>query len=186
MTVTRHIAQHTPHRLAQAAAPKTAQLVRITEHQAGNRYTARPVAFDALGDTETVGETTLTVVNFAEPADAEGFVPPGTDALAVDAGGRWIVYLPPPASAVFCAKVVASAGGAAYTVREQAATGAGTFEDAEGMAAVTAYNLAELSAGPGAAVDDDTIVLVLAVTDTGSPPTVRFVFDHPVYAKYLD
>jgi len=175
--MTRHIAQRTPLRLAQAAAPKAAQLVRITDHQAGNRYTARPIAFDALGDTETVGEAALTVVNLAEPADAGGRVPAGTDALAVDAGGRWIVYLPPPASAVFCARVVAAAGGAAYTVREQAATG---------MIDVTAYNLAELSAGPGGAVDDDAIVLVLALTDTDDPPTVRFVFDHPVYAKYLD
>jgi hypothetical protein len=47
-------------------------------------------------------------------------------------------------------------------------------------------NLSELSLGPGAAVPVGQIVVVLATTDTGSPPTVRYHFDHPMYAKYLD
>ena len=175
-------------RWAQAAGSKAAQLVRITEHLDGNRYTARPIAFDAAGGTETVGSDTLTVTNLAEPADAEGEVPADTDALAIDVGGRWVVFLrPEPESAVaFPAKVTASQGDAAYTIREQVATGAGTFADAPGATDLTAHNLAELSLGPGAGVDNGSIVIVLAVMDNGDPPAARYVFDHPVYAKYLD
>ena len=87
-------------------------------------------------------------------------------------------------ASVFPAKVVAAVSGAAYTVREQSCTGAGTFADKSGTSNVTAYNLAELSLGPGGAVAVGTIVLATAITDTGN--TTRYIFDHPVYAKYLD
>jgi len=173
-------------RWAQASASKAAQLVRVVAHVAGNRYTARPISFDAAGGTEIIGTETLSVVNLAEPADADGQVQPNTDAVAVDVGGRWVVFLRPIPAAFFPAKVIASQGDGAYTVREQIATGAGTFADAPGAPDLTAYNLAELSLGPGAAVDDGTIVLVLTVMDNGNPPVARYVFDHPAYAKYLD
>lgn len=173
-------------RWAQASGAKAAQLIRIVEHSEGNRYTARPIAFDAQGGTETIGEETLTVTNLAEPADADGQVQSDIDAVAIDVGGRWVVFLRPVPGAAFPAKVTASQGNAAYTVREQVATGGGAFADAPGATNLTAHNLAELSLGPGAAVDNDTIVLVLTVMDNGNPPTARYVFDHPVYAKYLD
>jgi len=48
-----------------------------------------------------------------------------------------------------------------------------------------AHNLAELTLGCGAAVDDGAIVVVSRLTDSGTPSTERYVFDHPVYAKYL-
>ena len=172
-------------RWAEASDGQRAQLVRVTAHDSGNRYTARPIAFNALGETELVGTKTLTVTNLAEPANAGGSVPADTNALAVDAGGRWIVFLRQSADS-FPAKVVAAQAGAAYTVRRQVATGAGTFADAPGATDLTAHNLAELSLGPGAAVDADTIVLVQVLTDNGTPPTARYVFDHPAYAKYLD
>ena len=174
------------HRWAQAGGGKHARLVRLTAGAGGNRYAARPVAFAETGGTETVGETTLTVTNLAEPADAAGGVPAGTDALAISVEGRWVVFIRAASAAAFPARVVAAIGGAAYTVREQAATGAGTFADAPGTIDLAAFNLAELSLGAGSAVDAGTIVLVLATTDTGAPPTVRYVFDHPAYAKYLD
>ncbi len=173
-------------RWEQVAASKAAQLVRIVALEAGNQYTAKPIAFDEAGATEIVGAETLTVVNLAEPADEGGQVPPDTDAVAVDVGGKWVVFVRRASAALFPARIVASIGGAAYTVREQVSTGAGTFADAPGAADVTAHNLAELSLGPGAAVENDTIVLVLAVTGNGAPPTIRYVFDHPAYAKYLD
>lgn len=173
-------------RWAEVSGAKAAQLVRITAHDDGNRYTARPIVFDAMGGTNIVGNQTLLVTNLAEPADANGQVPPDTDAVAIDVGGRWVVFLRPIAGAFFPAKVIASQGSAAYTVREQVATGAGTFTNAPGATDLTAHNLAELSLGPGAAVDNDTIVLVLTILDNGNPPTARYVFDHPAYAKYLD
>ncbi len=170
---------------AEVSASRAAQLVRITAHEESNRYTARPIAFNAVGETETVGDDTLTVTNLAEPTGTDGQVSADTDAVAIDVGGRWIVFIRPVGSAIFPAKVTASQGSAAYTVREQVATGAGTFTDAPGATNLTAHNLAELSLGPGAAVTDDTIVLILTVMDNSTPPTVRYVFDHPTYAKYL-
>ena len=171
-------------RWSQAAGTRAAQLVRITGHDAGNRYVARPIVFAQSGQTELHGAATLTVVNLAEPADAAGQVPAGTDALTIDAGGQWVVFIR-SAAAAFPARVVSAEGGAAYLVREQACTGPGTFADATGAADLPAWNLAELSLGPGAAVDAGTIVPVFALVQPGQPSVLRYVFDHPVYAKYL-
>ena len=173
-------------RWTQASSAKAAKLVRIVDHIDGNRYTVRPIAFDAEGGTEAIGEETMIVTNLAEPADADGGIQPDTEAVAIDTGGRWVVFLRPVPGAFFPAKVVSSQGDGAYIVREQTATGAGTFADVAGAADLTAHNLAELSLGPGAAVDSNTIVLVLTLTDNGIPPMARYVFDRPMYAKYLD
>ncbi len=173
-------------RLAQAAGKRPAQLVRITDYDEDNRYTARPIEFDADGDTATVGAATLTVVNLAEPTNTPGQIPDDTDAVAIDVGGRWVVFVRPPSSACFPAKVMSSQSNAAYAVREQVATGAGTFANASGAINVTAHNLAELSLGDGDALDNGVIVTVFVILDNGGPPTVRYIFDHPVYAKYLD
>ncbi|GAH27073.1 unnamed protein product, partial [marine sediment metagenome] len=115
----------------------------------------------------------------------DGQVPPDTDAVALDVEGRWVVFVRPP-GAVFPGKVTGSGGDAAYTVLEQVVTGPGTFADKEDAVAVTAHNLAELSLGPGAAVDTGTIVMVATLLDNDEPPNLRYVFDHPAYAKYLD
>jgi len=89
-----------------------------------------------------------------------------------------------PSMRTFPAKVVSSQGSAAYTVREQAITAAGSFVDKAGTSNVTAKNLAELTLGTGSAVDTGEIVLVTSVIDqTGG---MRYIFDHPAYAKYLD
>ena len=171
---------------AEVSGNKAAQLVRLTAHDEDNRYTARPIAFDAQGGTDVVGTAALTVTNLGEAVDSKVRVPADTDAIAIDAGGRWVVFIRPPSLTVFLAKVIASLGGSGYTVREQVATGAATFADAPGAANVTAHNLAELSLGSGAAVDNGTILIVRATLDNGNPPTTRYVFDHPAYAKYLD
>jgi len=173
-------------RWSQTSGARSARLVRITEYEEANRYTARPVGFTESGDTEIVGSETLTVINLAEPADAGGEVPVETEAVALDVGGRWVVFVRPAPAAMFPAEVKAWQSPAVYTVREQIITYSGALTDAPGAADVTAYNLAELSLGPGAAVDNGTIVLVMILMDNGSPPTARYVFDHPTYAKYLD
>jgi hypothetical protein len=178
------------YRLGQVGHAWGVQLVRIVELVADNRYTAMPVEFAPDGSTQQAEATTLTVTNLAEPADQPGEVPADTEAVALDVEGRWIVFLKPQqdggGSTIFPAKVVESLGNAAYSVLEQVCTGTGSFANKSGAQAVTAHNLAELSLGPGAAVDDGTIVLVSVLTDTGQPPTARYVFDHPAYAKYLD
>jgi len=173
------------HRLAQVGSAAGVRLVRITQLVEKNLYLARPVEFDENGYTQFVGTDTMTVTNLAEPADSDGQLPPDTEAVAVDVEGRWVVFVRQSA-AMFVARVIDSLGSAAYQVREQVATGPGTFCDKTGAADVTACNLAELSLGPGAAVEDDAIVLVTILRDTGTPPVLRYVFDHPAYAKYLD
>ncbi len=180
------------YRLQQIGQTIGVQLIRITELDEDNRYTARPIEFDASGETQFAGEETLVVTNLAEPADQSGEVPAGSEAIALDLEGRWVVFLAPASDeeetsgGCFPAEVIASLGNAAYTVREQSPTGAGTFAGKGGTQNVTAYNLAELSLGPGAAVDTGEIVLVKSMADTGSPTTTRFFFDHPAYAKYLN
>jgi len=174
------------YRLAQVGERLGVQLVRITAQKSDNRYTARPLEFDEDGEAVFAEETTLTVTNLGEPADQAGQVPVGTDAVALDVEGRWVIFLRQSETGTFPAKITDSQGSAAYTLREQVATGPGQFANKTGTSDITAYNLAELSLGPGAAVDNDTIVMVSLLLDTGDPPTVRYVFDHPVYAKYLD
>ena len=86
----------------------------------------------------------------------------------------------------FPAKVVSADGSATYTMREQTLTAQGDFIDKAGTQNLSARNLAELSLGPGAAVDTGTIGLVTILLDTATPPNIHYVFDHPAYAKYLD
>ncbi len=177
------------YRLAQVGQAVGVQLVRLVEVVENNRYSAVPIEFASDGTTQQVEDGTLTVTNLAEPADQTGQVPADTEAVALDVEGRWIVFLkpqPPEGSISFPAKVTDSLGAAAYSVLEQVCTGSGSFTDKSGAETVTAHNLAELSLGPGAAVDDGTIVMVTVLNDTGQPPTARYVFDHPAYAKYLD
>jgi len=173
-------------RFAQLGASSGVMLVRLTAPEEGNRYEARPIEFDEDDETQFVGQDTLTVTNLAEPVDISGQIDANTDAVAVDVEGRWIVFVRPTSNPVFPAKVTGSQGDGAYAVLEQVPTGLGTYANKQGATQVTAQNLAELSLGPGAAVDTGTIVLVSAVADTGNPPVVRYMFDHPAYAKYLD
>ena len=98
----------------------------------------------------------------------------------------WSPAAPDAALVSFPAKVTAALGDEKYTVIEQIIDGDGNFANKPGASGVTARNLAELSLGPGGAVPTGTIVQVTAMVDTGDPPTMRYIFDHPTYAKYLD
>ena len=173
-------------RLARVPSATGVQLVRLLQLDRANRYTARPIEFDSQGDTVSAGEEALGVTNLAEPADSAGQIPEDIDAVALDVEGRWVVFVRPPGSRTFPARVVASRGGSAYVVREQIAARDGTFQDRTGASNLTAHNLAELSLGIGAAVDPDAIVPVSVLLDRGDPPATRYVFDHPAYARYLD
>ncbi len=172
--------------LAQAGGVRGVQLVRIGEVDSGNCYQARPAEFDSSGELATIDGSTLTVTNIAETPDSAGQVPAGSHACAVDVEGRWIVHLSPPSTSVFPAKVISADGGATYTVREQQISGTDTLSDAAGAVDVPARNLSELTLGPGGAVDVGAIVLVCPRPDAASPATLRYLFDHPVYARYLD
>ncbi len=171
--------------LAQVGSGYGVQLVRLTSVLEENRYNAKAVEFETDGSTKLVSSEIFTVTNLAEPADTTGQVPEDTDAVAVDVEGKWVVFVRPSTPAAFPARVVSSQGSAVYTVKEQVITGSSTFQDKSGASNLNAINLAELTIGSGAAVDDDTKVLVREVRDNGDPPTSRYVFDHPTYAKYL-
>ncbi|MDY6913368.1 MAG: hypothetical protein SVT52_02775 [Planctomycetota bacterium] len=176
------------YRLAQIGDPSGIRLVRIQQLHQNNQYTAAPIEFDDDGATQLVDDGAMIVTNLAEPADEPGQVPAETDAVALDVEGRWIVFLRQAGTttSAFASRVVSSQSGAAYTVRPQLLEGSGEFSDDPEASDITASNLAELSLGPGAAVDVDTIVLITMLMDEGNPPTVRYFFDHPAYAKYLD
>lgn len=178
------------YRLAQIGDTTGVRLVRVVEVIQHNRYRGRAVEFASGGGLQFADDGTISVTNLAEPADRAGQIPAGTDAVSIDVEGRWVVFLKPdppaPAAPCFPAKVVASLGQAAYSVREQVCTGEGLFANKPSAPLLTACNLAELSLGPGAALDDDMIVLAMPIADSADPQTVRYVFDHPAYAKYLD
>jgi len=173
------------YRLAQIGSPNGIRLMRILELHQDNRYRAQAVEFDD-GSPQLVDTDTTIVTNLAEPADCPGQVPADTDAVALDVEGRWVVFLRRPAAAAFVVRILSSEGGAEYMARPQVVQPSGEFADESGASDVVATNLAELSLGPGAAVDVGTKVLVSSLPDTGSPPTIRYFFDHPAYAKYLD
>ncbi len=173
-------------RLVQTGGGGRVRLVRLTGLDAGNRYTARAIEYDAEGALQYATSEERVVTNLAEPADTDGRLPADTDAVAIDVEGRWIVHLSPAGTALFPARVVSSSGGATYTVRPQTWDSSGELTDRGGSVDLTAKNLAELSLGPGGAVDADTIVLVAPLTDEAETPTARYVFSHPAYAKYLD
>lgn len=172
-------------RLGQEGSAGGLRLVRLVSLNQANRYNARLIEFAADGSTQEVAADLLTVTNLAEPANAAGSVPGGTEAFAMDVEGRWVVFVRQVPSAVFLAKVKASLGQSLYSVREQDCTGVRTLTDRSGVYDLPAINLAELSLGDGAAVDVGTFVLVRSITDAASPATLRYVFDHPVYAKYI-
>ena len=174
------------YRLGQIGNPIGIQLVRLIELDQDNLYNAKPIEFDDNGQTCIAEDTTITVTNLAEPADSDGIVPVNTDGVAIDVEGRWVVFLRPAQTSSFPGKVISSQGSAKYILRQQVFDANGNFIDEQGTDDFTARNLAELSLGPGAAVDNSTIVLVAPLLDRLSQSGFRYVFDHPAYAKYLD
>jgi hypothetical protein len=176
-------------RLAQVGSSMGVQLVQISGLSGGNRYQADPVEFGPDHATRLAGADPITVTNLAEPADSDGVLPAGTEAVAIDVEGFWIIYVRPSATASslsFAARVAGSLGGAMYRLVEQVSEGATGMADKPGGMSVAGRNLAELSLGPGAAVDAGTIVLVTAIADQQGGSAQQYVFDHPEYAKYLD
>lgn len=161
------------------------RLVRLLDVLAGNRYRACEIELAPSGPPQALGDEFI-VTNLAERPDLPGRVPSGTDALAADVGGNHVAYVAVGGgSAAFPARVVSAAAGG-YLIREQALDGSGNLADVAGSVDVPAVNLAELSTGPGGAVDAGQVVLALAIADSSSPPAIRYLFDRAVYAKYLD
>lgn len=170
-------------RWAQTGDRRDVRLVRLSSPALGNVYPAEVVTFTVDGGTTMTGEADVTVTNLAEPPDADGALAEGAEALAVDVDGRWVIFVARPNSATFLARVDQAHGAGVYTVVEQACS-SGIFSDATGAAGVSATNLAEIDLGSGRALDVDSLVLVLAVADADGQ--LRYAFDHPVYARYME
>ncbi len=174
-------------RLVQTGLPSDSnvRMVRITGVFENNIYNARPLRFSDTGSQEFLATSELQVTNLAEPCDLLGQVPAGTDAIAVNVSSRWIVFIRQAGVVMFPAKIVSSQGGAVYSVREQSISAEGFCVDATGAINISATNLAEISLGSGAAMDTDTLVQITSLIDTAETPSVRYIFSHPCYAKYL-
>jgi hypothetical protein len=171
-------------RLLQADSALPLRPVCIVSHLADNTYSARRLEWLADGSTSPAGEP-FTVTNLAEVPAIGGLIPPDSHALAVDAGGRWLISLAPPTSGRFCGRIVSADGNGLYTVREQSVTATGDLTDASGAANVQAINVAEwLHAGGRRGVPLNTRVLVWIDADTDSPPNLRYLFSHPTHANY--
>lgn len=163
------------------------RLVRISSALTANQYQVTELTFRD-GQLTPRTDATWTAINIAEPADQDGTLPAGIDTLAIDRQSQWIICVRPSSitGGSFPARIICADGGASYTVREQLLTPAGAFTDRPGATDLSANNLAELDLGSGGAVDLDSIVRVHLSIDTDSPPTIRYHFDHPCYAKYID
>ncbi len=155
-------------RLVHAGSPQQIKRVRLDVAESGNDYTASVVA--SGGHTETV-----TVTNLAESESTGGVLPSGTEAIAMQVGGQWLAFV--PTTAVFVARIFSASGAGVYGIREQALAADGTFSDAAGAVDLAATNLAEAGTSPGNALALNTRVIALAVVDTGTPATLRYVFD---------
>lgn len=160
-------------RLVQAGSPRNIKRIRVETLKAANEYTASVVCANNTQEQ-------LSVTNLAEPDGSDGTVPSGTEALAMQVDGTWVAVI--PHSAVFVARVVSANGQGVYGVREQAIASDGSFSDADGAINLVATNLAESGITPGNTIGTGTRVIVAAVTDTGTPATLRHVFNLPTSA----
>lgn len=173
-------------RLAQEGSATWLRLVRVGEHQGTNLYQGQFLEVLADGSLEPTTDLPVEVLDLGEsPADG-GKLPEGLDTVAMDVEGRWVIFVAPSGQASFPARVVQAVSVENYLVREQAVNAGGLFVDAPGAIDLPACNLAERSMGPGGAVSVGQVVIVHVVAGGGSVPQLTYVFDHAVYAKYMD
>jgi hypothetical protein len=171
-------------RFAQAGPACGVRLVQVTALAGGNRYNADQVQFNTDGTTALWGGRPFLVTNLAEPASSGGQLSVGDQAVAIDVEGRWVVFVRSAQGASCVARVVAPTGASGYTVHEMVASGSG-FIDKPGAADIHACNLAEATLGPGGAIDAGTRIILQEIPAGDGSGAIQYVFDHPVYAKYL-
>lgn len=171
-------------RFAQAGPACGVRLVQVTSPVGGNRYNADQVEFNADGTTSLWGGQTFVVTNLAEPADSSAQLSAGDQAVAIDVEGRWVIFVRSAQAASCVARIVSAADGPYYLVHEMVASGEG-FVDKPGAVDVRACNLAEATLGPGGAIDAGVRIILQELPDSNAPANINYVFDHPVYAKYL-
>lgn len=97
-------------RYVQISSSAGVQLVRMTELQEKNIYTARPIEFDEDGQAVFIGQSTMSVVNLGELSDRDGSLHLPVDAVAIDVEGRWVVMVGPADGEVFTVLVVNDGG----------------------------------------------------------------------------
>jgi hypothetical protein len=171
-------------RFAQAGPACGVRLVQITSLAGGNRYNADQVQFNADGTTSLWGAPTFVVTNLAEPAGASGQLSAGSQAVALDVEGQWVIFVQAATAACCVARIVAAATGPYYTVHQMVASSTG-FVDRPGAVDIQACNLAEATLGPGGAIDAGTRIILQAIPSSDGSAGIQYVFDHPAYAKYL-
>jgi len=172
-------------RLVQIGTPSGIQLVRIESALTGNRYQARPIEFDENRHRQFAETKTITVTNLAEPDDGPGNLPPQSDTVAWDVEGRWVIFLSSQGTAAFPAKVISHGVGAAYSVLEQVVDSNGAFTAKSGASNITAVNVAEIGVVASGSPIINRIVMVTKLNSGNVSGSIQYVFNCPVYARYL-
>ncbi|HPS52547.1 MAG TPA: hypothetical protein PLK08_03245 [Phycisphaerae bacterium] len=129
---------------------------------------------------ETSPSAQIYVRNLAEPADSLGKLTAGTMALAQEFDGWWSIFVLPPRSVCFIAKIEESPGGNSYLVREQTASSGGGLTTVIDSAQLPACNVAEMVTPASTPVAVGTYVTVFGVADTGYPARLHYFFNHQV------
>ena len=143
-----------------------------------------PACHDALYRLAQAGDDLgVRLVRLGELIEANRY---WAEALEFDADGEAVVADEPPFAVINLAEPADAPGTVPSDTDAVALDAEGSWVDRPDTPDLTAGNLAELSLGPGAALEVNTRVVLSVIEDQCDPPVARYVFDHPAYAKYLD
>lgn len=166
--------------LVQPAASRDIRLVKINTLIMRNIYYAEVFELDANGYMETYPSGHIYVRNVAEPADSPGRLTPGTMTLAQEFEGWWSIFVLPPRSICFVAKIEESLGSNSYLVREQRAASSGGLTAMGDSAQLPACNIQEMTTPASPPVAVNTYVTVFGVVDSDSPARLHYFFNHQI------
>jgi hypothetical protein len=166
--------------LVQPAAANDIKLIRINTVMLRNIYYAETFSLDANGYMETYPFSQIYVRNIAESSDSLGRLTAGTMAMAYEFEGWWSIFVLPPKSICFIAKIEESLGNNSYLVREQKATSNGRLAAMNDSAQIPACNAAEMVTVAVPPIVVGTYVTVFGVADSGYPARLHYFFNHPL------
>lgn len=165
--------------LVQPAAVRDVKLVRLNTVIMRNIYYAEVFGLDANGYRETYPSAQIYVRNLAEPADSLGRLTGGTMTMAQEFEGWWSVFVLPPKSICFIAKIEEALGNNSYLIREQKSTSGGILTAMNDSAQLPACNAAEMVTPSSSPLVVGTFVTVFGVADNGYPARLHYFFNHP-------
>ena len=168
--------------LIQVGTIQSLKLCKIKSLVINNKYSA--CELDNNSDQLAETENTFEVYNLAESPVQSGQLSTPTNALTMEIHGKYYVYISEGGSSVTLGKIVSSAGGAKYNIQPVTMRDTGQTDPASSTQ-ISAFNLAEMTVGPGGAVDNNTLVILHQIAASNSDDPIN-IFSHTTYAKYLD